>query len=162
NNLKALPLVAALVGSGLIGGAAVEAFHYGAPPVQAAVLPPIAPGETSHDATTPTAPDFPLITQKYGPAVVNISVSGTRTRACGPDDAADRQPSAQGGGNGNMDPSEFFRHFAPGLPNLQRRNVPVRGLGSGFIIDTNGIIMTNAHVVKDANEVTVKLTDRRE
>jgi serine protease Do len=40
--------------------------------------------------------------------------------------------------------------------------MPVHGLGSGFIIDPNGIIMTNAHVVKDATEVTVKLTDRRE
>jgi serine protease Do len=158
NNLKALPLVAALVGSGLIGGAAVEAFHHGTPAVQAAVLPPIQPGETSRDAAAPpTMPDFPLITQKYGPAVVNISVSGTRK--AGSDDDED-EAAAQGGGN--MDPFDFFRRFAPGLPNLQRRPMPVRGLGSGFIIDTNGIIMTNAHVVKDANEVTVKLTDRRE
>jgi len=160
--LKALPLVAALVGSGLIGGAAVEAFHHGAPAVQAAVLPPIAPGETSHDATTPGMPDFPLITQKYGPAVVNISVSGTR-KAGSDDDDEDEAAQAPGHGQGgNIDPFEFFRRFAPGLPNMPRRNMPVRGLGSGFIIDTNGIIMTNAHVVKDANEVTVKLTDRRE
>ncbi|HEY8050142.1 MAG TPA: DegQ family serine endoprotease [Ramlibacter sp.] len=157
-NLKALPLVAALIGSGLVGGAAVEAFHHAAPVAQAAVLPPLAPGETSRDASTPTMPDFPLITQKYGPAVVNISVTGTRKLGSDDDDGASQ--SQQGGGD--MDPFDFFRHFAPGMPNLQRRNVPVRGLGSGFIIDPNGIIMTNAHVVKDANEVTVKLTDRRE
>jgi serine protease Do len=44
----------------------------------------------------------------------------------------------------------------------QQREVPVRAQGSGFIVDPSGIIITNAHVVKDAKEVTVKLTDRRE
>jgi len=43
-----------------------------------------------------------------------------------------------------------------------QRSVPVRGEGSGFIIDANGIVLTNAHVVKGASDVTVKLTDRRE
>ena len=155
-NLKALPLVVALVGSGLIGGAAVEAFHHAAPAAHAAVLPPLAPGESSHDASTPTMPDFPLITQKYGPAVVNISVTGTRKSMS--DDSGDAA-SSQGG---DLDPFDFFRHFAPGMPNAPQRSMPVRGLGSGFIIDPNGVIMTNAHVVKGADEVTVKLTDRRE
>ena len=39
---------------------------------------------------------------------------------------------------------------------------PVRGIGSGFIISPNGYILTNAHVVNNANKITVKLTDRRE
>src|SRR5437868_5926740 len=104
-HFKALPLVAALIGSGLIGGAAVEAFHHGAPVVQAAVLPPLAPGETSRDAGTPGMPDFPLITQKYGPAVVNISVSGTRKLGSDDEDedaAAQAPGQGQGHGGGNI------------------------------------------------------------
>jgi serine protease Do len=158
--LRSLPLVAALVGAGLVGGAAVEAFHHSTPPVHAAVLAPLTPQESANarDPATPAgAPNFPLITEKYGPAVVNISVSGTR-KADASDDSEDA--GAHGGG----DPFDFFRRFAPGhgRNGVMPRQMPVRGLGSGFIIDPNGIIITNAHVVKDASEVTVKLTDRRE
>ncbi|RPI44261.1 MAG: Do family serine endopeptidase, partial [Betaproteobacteria bacterium] len=58
---------------------------------------------------------------------------------------------------------EFFKHFgvpyggAPG-----QREMPVLGQGSGFIVSPDGVILTNAHVVRDAKSVTVKLTDRRE
>jgi len=54
---------------------------------------------------------------------------------------------------------QFFRHF--GGPQ-QRGEGPTRGQGSGFIVSADGTILTNAHVVDGADEVNVKLTDKRE
>lgn len=99
-----------------------------------------------------TLPDFAEIAAQQGPAVVNISVSGSA-------------PSGMNGFPGfpQMDPNDpfydFFRRFQMPAP---QGNTPTHGLGSGFIISADGIIITNAHVVADADEVIVKLTDRRE
>jgi serine protease Do len=59
---------------------------------------------------------------------------------------------------------EFFKRFqqGQGRPGMPQQEAPTRGQGSGFIVSADGIILTNAHVVRDAKEVTVKLTDRRE
>lgn len=111
------------------------------------------------DTTTSTAvagerrllalPDFTEIVNRQGPAVVNISVSGSR--------------KTSGFGLPQLDPNdpfyEFFRRFQG--PQM-REKVPVQGQGSGFIISGDGYVLTNAHVVDDADEVTVKLTDKRE
>lgn len=97
-------------------------------------------------------PDFAEIVAQQGPAVVNISVSGTVKTGL-----------SVSPGLPQMDPSdpfyEFFRRFQVPAP---QGNAPTRGMGSGFIVSPDGIILTNAHVVADADEVTVKLTDKRE
>ena len=157
--LKSAPLVLALLAAGVLGGVGVEAMHQRAtaapvPMVTAAVAPATAATSSGAPVGTIAPPDFSQITTRYGPAVVNISVSGMRKTA-----AEESGPGVLQG-----DPFEFFRRFqqGPGQGHGMPRNVPVRGQGSGFIVSADGIILTNAHVVKDASEVTVKLTDRRE
>lgn len=158
--LKNTSLVAALLTAGAIGGAGVSALNALHSPSIAAPSPIVssASGITGGSAL----PDFPQITERYGPAVVNISVTGTTK-------VSDDDALAQGEDGSGMDPFlEFFKRFqqGQGMSPGQRRGapqeMPTRGQGSGFIVSPDGIILTNAHVVKDAKEVTVKLTDRRE
>jgi len=147
-------LAIALASAGVIGavgaGAYTSARALNAPTNAASAAP----------AAMVTLPDFSTITSRDGPAVVNISVTGTMK-------ASDDQAAAEMQGIDPDDPMfQFFRRFqgqmGPRGQQQQQRDVPVRAEGSGFIVDANGIIITNAHVVKDAKEVTVKLTDRRE
>ena len=156
-SLKSTRLVLALVAAGAIGGAGVSAFQN----IQVAhALPATVSAATASAASVPMAlPDFSQITAKYGPAVVNISVTGTiKTSNEAP--VAGRGQREDPFGN---DPFfEFFRRFQQGQGQGVPHDMPVRGQGSGFIVNSDGVILTNAHVVRDAKEVVVKLTDRRE
>jgi serine protease Do len=95
-------------------------------------------------------PGFSWIVQTYGPAVVNISVTeGLKA------DSVQQIPQLS-----PDDPFyDFFKRFGQAIP---RQPMPMRGEGSGFIINADGVILTNAHVVDGASEVDVKLTDKRE
>ncbi len=90
-------------------------------------------------------PDFTGLVEAHSAAVVNIS---TERRV--------ERPSRR-----QEEFDEFFRRFFPG-PNTPTPNVPQRSQGSGFIIGSDGYILTNNHVVGDADKVVVSLADRRE
>ncbi len=115
-----------------------------AAPVAATVPTSVAPPS----ARVTGLPDFTQLVAESGAAVVNISVT-------------EKVPKPGQGelGEGGEDPlSQFFHHNIP----MPERAPPSHGIGSGFIISADGYVLTNAHVVADASEVTVKLTDRRE
>ena len=149
-------------------GVAIVAFTVGACSPKSSVaavqdtqpVPVEAPASQPQSSSSPqpvgtlngrVLPDFATLVEQVGPAVVNVSVV-EKARV------VRRTPR---GGQEDDPVQEFFRRF--GVPQPGAGEVPQRqGEGSGFIVSADGYILTNAHVVADADEVTVRMTDRRE
>ncbi len=102
-------------------------------------------------------PDFTELADKQGPSVVNISVT----------QVMQQNESPFAGMHDDEAFGELFRRFGLPMPGVPRGQMPPQefksqSLGSGFIISSDGYILTNAHVVNSADEVIVKLSDKRE
>jgi len=142
------PLLAATLGAAVVALPAGALYLYGAGHTAKAAGSPVVAAKAPASSAAPIVtnlPDFRQLVQTYGPAVVNVSVrSHVKTKVQG------RMPPGMGPDN------PLFQFAPPG------GGAPTHGEGSGFIVSADGLILTNAHVVADAQKVTVKLTDRRE
>jgi serine protease Do len=97
-------------------------------------------------------PDFTRLVEEQGASVVNISTTQAARRAAVP-----QIPNVE-----DEEVLEFFRRFIPRQQPGPGPRPESRSLGSGFIISADGYILTNAHVIESADEINVKLTDKRE
>jgi serine protease Do len=168
--MKLNPLSAALLAAGVTAlgtSGAIELPHWlkgdERPAVVAQASPP-ADRSQQGERVVPAAPmsiapgqlpNYRAIVKQSAPAVVGVTVEGSHKASL------EEQGLPPG-----MEDDPFFKFFR-GVPGLGQRgrqgpSTPFKGMGSGFIISSDGLILTNAHVVREAKDVTVKLSDRRE
>ncbi len=172
--MKMNPLAAALLAAGVtvLGtSGAIELPHWlkGDSPAVVAQASPQADRSQQGERVVPAAPmttapgqlpNYRAIVKQAGPAVVGVNVEGSHKASLEEQQGSGMPPG--------MEDDPFFKFFR-GVPGLGQRgrqgqspSTPFKGLGSGFIISSDGLILTNAHVVREAKDVTVKLSDRRE
>ena len=153
--------VAIAVAVALSAGYMAGTRHTDSEIIASAHAAPMMPAEA---AAKTGVPDISGLVETFGPAVVNISAKHVVKR-----------PARRSMQQLPIDPNDpfyqFFKRFYGQFPGSggdgegdggAQEDVPSASLGSGFIVSSDGYILTNAHVIDGANVVTVKLTDKRE
>lgn len=141
--LHRLVLAAIVLGSTACGTGAVQVAF---PVARSLATAPVAAWQPG------SAPNYRAIVQQEGPAVVGITTVGVHSLS--PDDLP---PGLE-----NDPVFQFLRDLLGLQEGAPKRDIPFQNQGSGFIIGSDGLILSNAHLVRDATEIWVKLSDRRE
>jgi serine protease Do len=150
--------VAATVSIAVLFGSPAHAIRFWGD--EPAPTPTVAPAPANPAAGVPViaVPNFVDLAARVSPEVVNIS---TTSEAEGPADP--RHFGGGGGGGQGQDPfHDFWEPFERFFGPMPRRQFRQRSLGSGFIINRNGMILTNNHVIDNADEIVVKLASGNE
>ena len=155
---KAAWAAAGIFSVGAVAGlAAPTLLHTASNAPLTASVPATVPSAVKGAIPLTTAPNYRAIVAQNSPAVVGIQTAG-EMKVSSPQGPFGMNPFGGGGDDERNNP--LFRFFR-GMPQ-QPNAVPMRAQGSGFIISADGLILSNAHVVDGAREVTVKLSDHRE